>query len=290
VTVETTGWESQSGLWAPETEFDRELALKFGAYASFVTPNDPVVEDYHGGSPADETRRLLEKLVGSDSVVLDLGCGAGFTTCLFAERAASVIAIDLQSELIAAARQRAAARNLRNITFVEGDTTHASTLTHLPQGVFDLVLSRRGPFLTKELMGKLKPDALFVLELAHDFLGLKELFGRTPSLPRSVGESDWAIGAQVAIGMVPVSAKSFWFELYFRNADHLAAYLRQGSPLHNWWMDPCPYEEERDRGALNLYIRYNTTSKGIRLVGHRRVYLFRRQSVDYYPVLSAGSV
>lgn len=49
-------------------------------------------------------------------------------------------------------------------------------------------------------------------------------------------------------------------------------------------MPPMPYEESRDRAALELYARYNTTPKGIRVVNVRKVYLFRRTKVQYIPV------
>jgi hypothetical protein len=45
-----------------------------------------------------------------------------------------------------------------------------------------------------------------------------------------------------------------------------------------------PYEEKRDRAALELYVRYNTTPKGVRLANHRKVYVFRRTVVHYAPV------
>ena len=49
-------------------------------------------------------------------------------------------------------------------------------------------------------------------------------------------------------------------------------------------MPPLPYEAERDRAALDLYVRYNHTARGVRLLNHRKVYLFRRTAVQTYPV------
>ena len=49
-------------------------------------------------------------------------------------------------------------------------------------------------------------------------------------------------------------------------------------------MPPIPYDETRDRQALELYIRYNTTPDGIRMINHRKVYLFRRMVVLQAPV------
>ena len=114
---------------------------------------------------------------------------------------------------------------------------------------------------------------------------MKEVFGRTPFLPASSGDPDGAITAQAGVGFVPVSSKSYWYEEYFADSDHLARNLKQGAPLQNWWMDACPYDDERDRAALELYARYNATPLGIRLVGHRRIYVFRRQATQFYPVI-----
>ena len=45
-----------------------------------------------------------------------------------------------------------------------------------------------------------------------------------------------------------------------------------------------PYDEARDRQALELYVHYNTTPDGIRMINHRKVYLFLRMVVLQAPV------
>ena len=232
----------------------------------------------------------MNKLTGPQSKVLDLGCGAGFTLCRLAPNVGEIWGVDLDPELMSACRARVKALEVENVRLILGDTPDSAVLTQLPDDFFTLAFSRRGPFLTEALAKKLSADALFVVELAQDYLGLKELFGRTPALPKSTGDPDWAVSVHSGIGYVPVSAKSYWYEEWFRDADHLAAYLRQGAPLQNWWMDACPYEEERDRPALDLYCRYNWCAEGVRLIGHRKVYVFRRQPTNYYPVLGAPGV
>lgn len=274
---------SQHGRNDIETPADRKLAGRFGGYASYNTPNDPFWTDFHGDSPSVEMERLLDLYTSSDSKVLDLGCGAGFTLCRLSAKVREIWGIDLEVDLLAAARERVQHRNLNNVTLVQGDTTDPATVARLPEGHFDFAFSRRGPFLTESLARKLTPDALFVVELAQDSLGLKELFGRNPSLPRSLGDPEWAITHHFSIGYVPVSAKSYWYEDWFRDEDHLAAFLAQGAPLTNWWMHACPYDDVRDRPALELYCRYNRTSEGIRVIGHKRVYVFRCQPTRYYP-------
>lgn len=80
--------------------------------------------------------------IGPRERVLDIGCGAGQTTC-DATRAAvagSALGIDVMAPAIASARQRAAAQGLRNLRFEHGDAqTHP-----LPAHGFDVAISRFG--------------------------------------------------------------------------------------------------------------------------------------------------
>lgn len=73
--------------------------------------------------------------------VLDLGCGDGNTALPAAELGANVVGIDISSTLVAAGTARAAAANLKNLHFEEGD---ASELTGVADQRFDLVLTMFG--------------------------------------------------------------------------------------------------------------------------------------------------
>lgn len=70
--------------------------------------------------------------------VLDLGCGDGTTAIPAAQAGAKVLGVDIASNLVAAGNARAAALDLSNIRFQEGD---ASALTDLADASFDLVVS-----------------------------------------------------------------------------------------------------------------------------------------------------
>jgi hypothetical protein len=115
---------------------------------------------------------------------------------------------------------------------------------------------------------------------------LKELFGRKAFLPLDhFAAGDAAISHHAGLGWLPVSVKDYYFEQYFRDAAHLEAFLRTIPACFSyWWMEPKPYDPEQDRDALNLYVRYNTTAKGVRITQRRKIYLFRRAQTDYYPV------
>lgn len=70
--------------------------------------------------------------------VLDLGCGDGTTALPEARLGATVLGVDIASNLVEAGNRRATAEGLTNCTFQEGD---ASNLADLPDQSFDLVVS-----------------------------------------------------------------------------------------------------------------------------------------------------
>ena len=69
--------------------------------------------------------------------VFEAGCGTGYATALLAERAGSVLAVDLSEGMLAEARTRLAAKGARNVRLVAGDALDALC----NEGPFDLVFS-----------------------------------------------------------------------------------------------------------------------------------------------------
>jgi hypothetical protein len=153
----------------------------------------------------------------------------------------------------------------------------------LPENTFDLVLSRRGPNVNN-VMSKLKPNGFVIQELFQGYLGLLEIFGRKSFLADIGDNPRWLIDEYSRINLFPVSIKEYYLESYFRDTDHLAVHLARKTSLYEWPLPPIPYEEARDRQALELYARYNQTPNGIRMITCRHVYLFRRTPVLYAPV------
>jgi SAM-dependent methyltransferase len=262
---------------------DRSLAQRFGAYASFQNESDPILVRSFGDDPADEVDRLLDIFATLESQVLDLGCGAGFTLCRLAPKVKAVWGFDMQADLLEAAQLRAVQSSLDNATFVHGNVAVPEDVAKLPDDTFDLVLSRRGPNVNKTVMPKLKADAMVVQELWQDPLALLEIFGRKTFLRDTWDNPHWLVNEYSWLDLFPVSIKEYFTESYFRDADHLIAYLSRPSAFCSWPMPPIPYDETCDRQALELYIRYNTTPHGIRMINHRKVYLFRRMVVLQAP-------
>lgn len=75
------------------------------------------------------------RLTGKE-VVADLGAGSGFFTFRLAPKAAKVLAVDIQDEMVATLRQRAAERKTTNVEIIKG----AECDPRLPTGGVDVVL------------------------------------------------------------------------------------------------------------------------------------------------------
>lgn len=267
-------------------DFDAELAERYGAFTSYTSAVSPALVEYYGENPAAEVDRLLDLYATPESNVLDLGCGAGQTLCRLAPKARHIWGLDHNQELLAATRLRAEHLGLENVTTVHGGNRDADVIANLPDDTFDLAFSRRGPNFTEQLVPKLRKEAMVVQEFVSGFDGypLGEIFGRRHYTPYHYTDHELIISTYAGLGLFPVSSKVYFYEEYFRDGEHFEAYLQQmWAMLSDWRLPPCPYEAARDRAGLDLYVRYNTTPKGVRLLRQRKVYVLRRSHMAFYP-------
>lgn len=266
---------------------DKELAKRFRRYASFQTETDPVAK-YYGENPAEEVHRLLDIHVSSKTRFLDVGCGAGQTIARIAPKATEAWGIDMQPDLLNGARYRVKEAGLTNVTLIEGNASVEVDTSRLPDDHFELALSQRGPDFNPFIVSKLKKDAIVIQERIGDFsfypLGI--IFGRQTYAPYHFNNREVILNKYADMELFPVSVKEYFYESFYRDIEHVEADLKNvPAMLYNWRVGELrPYEAERDRTALELYASYNTTSKGIRLLEHRIVFVFRRTAVSYYPV------
>ncbi len=80
---------------------------------------------------------LVEKLsVTSEQTVVDFGCGPGFYTIELAKKAKTVVAMDLQTEMLQRAQRKAAKAGAQNIKFLQSD----GKSIQLEDGSVDLIL------------------------------------------------------------------------------------------------------------------------------------------------------
>jgi SAM-dependent methyltransferase len=265
------------------TDFDKTIADRYGGYASYETADGADV-DYYGDNPADEVDRLLDVLATPERRVLDIGCGAGFTLCRLAPKVKEIWGIDQDDVLLEASRRRAAMLNLSNTTLAPGNVAVAEDVQTLPAVTFDLLLSRRGPNVVPAMLHAIKSEAFIVQELVRGTLGLKPIFGREPVLPGLGSNPHELIDMYSWFGFVPVSVKDYFYDEFYRDDVHLIGNLKR-KLLWDWRMPDFPYDEVLDRTALDVYVHYNTTARGIRVTHRRSVYLFRRTTIARFPAI-----
>jgi ubiquinone/menaquinone biosynthesis C-methylase UbiE len=126
-----------------------------------------------------EDLELLARDVATvpDAVVLDLGCGAGHASFAVAPHAASVIAYDLTSQMLAVVKHEAAARKLRNITTVQGMAEELP----FPDARFDIVITRTSAHHWHDVPAALR-EARRVLKPGGRMLMIDTAGGDTPLL------------------------------------------------------------------------------------------------------------
>ncbi|WP_304454639.1 class I SAM-dependent methyltransferase [Nocardiopsis sp. YSL2] len=99
--------------------------------------------EHYDAMLARYTPRLLEAAqISPDQRVLDIGCGAGVTTCAAARTArdAGALGVDLSRPLLAQARQRAEDQGLDNTRFERAD----AQVHPFPRAAFGAAISRFG--------------------------------------------------------------------------------------------------------------------------------------------------
>ena len=165
-----------------------------------------------GDDRSDAWRRALERAScshiagaraeGRPARILDLGCGPGFFSILFAEMGCKVDAVDASDEMLARARVNAEAMSLGDaIAFLQGD------VTALPfeDGTFDIVASRNLMWLMRdpetayaEWMRVLRPGGKLVLFDANWYLYLfdDEIDARRRADQEGKQVAEWAEDAR----------------------------------------------------------------------------------------------
>jgi SAM-dependent methyltransferase len=160
-------------------------------YASF---------SYHAAGP-DLAPMLAAGEMDGGERVLDLGCGAGHATLLFAPHAREVVALDPTPQMLEQARRLAVERGVTNVSFELGRAEQIRS----PDDSFDRVISRQSAHHWRDLRAALagidrvlSPGGRFVLidTVASDdavqdrFLNSIELL-RDPTHVRDYTVSEW---------------------------------------------------------------------------------------------------
>lgn len=119
----------------PDWYYDdvRQVGLDFDSHSEVAT-----YDDRQQTSSTEDARLLDDLMTGSDRVCADIGCGTGILACEAARRFDHVHAIDVSSSMLDVARQRAAAKDLSNLSF-----HHAGFMNFdLPTESVDLIATK----------------------------------------------------------------------------------------------------------------------------------------------------
>jgi len=99
----------------------REIFVAAGLKGvAYVDEEVPVAPGRYLMEPAIFARMVQEAKIGSKDVVLEIGCGAGYSTAVLARLAASVIAVESDASLARLATQNLAAAGIDNAAVIDG--------------------------------------------------------------------------------------------------------------------------------------------------------------------------
>lgn len=112
-----------------------------------------------------KSRKNTRKHLESSNVVLDYGCGTGTTACEIANDVKEIYAIDISSKMVEISKKKAAKKNIKNVTFTEGDIFDEK----LKKESFDRILAfnmlhtiPNPENAVQRINELLKPDGLFI--------------------------------------------------------------------------------------------------------------------------------
>lgn len=247
-----------------EYQFYDKVAKKFGSYdipAKFTA-------EYKNGIPEEVFKKKLIKYGGENKIALDVGCGDGRFTLEIAPYFKKVIAIDLSTGMLKAARTLQKKRGVKNVTFEEVDVYKIPYKNEL----FDIAWNRRGPSAFSESYRVLKKNGYFIqIGIGEqDCRQIKEIFGRGQNFGRwdeKVLEKNKK--ELEKLGFKVIFAKEYFYTEYYPDYQNLNLFL-QGVPIFT------DFDSKEDREYLTEYVDKYQTNKGIKLSRHRTVIVARR--------------
>lgn len=220
-----------------------------------------ILRNIQNSDPEKVFKEKLLELSGKDKVALDVGCADGRFTLSIAPYFQRMVAIDLSSGMLNAARKLQKKEGIENVSFEEQDAGK----TIYENSTFDIVYSRRGPTPFSELQRLLKSGGYFIgINIGEkDCKEIKEIFGRgqgfgqwnTSRLEKDKQELNKS-------GLEVVFAQDYFYNEYYASYDDLDLFL-QGVPIFE------DFDSEKDKKYLEEYVARFKSEKGIKFPRHR---------------------
>ena len=217
-------------------------------------------ETGHAGGPRATERLLRLTEAGAGQRIADLGCGTGRTAAMIAGSGMDVTAVDIDAEVLARARVRAAKRGVAGKVYAVQADVH-----RLPfeEGTFDAALAESvlafcdADRAAREAFRALKPGGIFgINELTYmrePDPGLKAVLRLTMGLsPR--GEAEWKAVLRKA-GFVDVASETSKISL----PGQLLGCLRADGPLRDSLFSSRAARALLSRKALKTVIRHRSS-------------------------------
>ena len=214
----------------------------------------------------------LEKVVKSDSKMLDLGTGGGEKLLKYFPNCAEILGTDLSPGMIETANKNLKESGRKNITFRVMDNLKMN----VPDDYYDIVVARNTVTDPKQIYKCLKKGGYLLLRGVDmfDCYSLKLLFGRGQGFndkkPISIIDYENVLVAGFEdVELVPLHERE-----YFKNKDLFVKFLKKVPILDDFSeendqvMEHGKVEIEEDK--IDEYISHNTYNGKIRLL--RRYY------------------
>ncbi len=151
-------------------EVPRESFVPMGAQAMAYAEIDvEIFSDRYMLRARDFSKLVHAARITEDELVLDVGCGYGYSSAILARLASMVMAVEEEDEIVAAAEQKLGDMSLDNVVVVRG-----SLIAGLPQqGPFDAIVIAGGAVdkVPKGLLDQLKDGGRLVCVVMRDGLG-----------------------------------------------------------------------------------------------------------------------
>lgn len=253
----------------PQNFYDR-VAKKFGGYGY----GNGIKLGYKSEYPKDDPEKIFkEKLLSlgsKDKTALDIGCADGKFTLSIAPHFKKVYGIDISRVNLDIANSHRTDERSKNVEY----SFQNASRTSFEDSFFDIAYCRRGPTFYEEYHRILKTRGYY-LEIGigeMDTIELKKLFGRGQGYGKwdksKLGEN---LKKLQATGFKVIYAENFHYFEYYPSFEKFDLFL-QRVPIFE------DFDSEKDKVALQKYVKKFSTDKSILLSRHRLVMVVQKVS------------